>query len=990
MLVVAAGCSIAPPDEGASVSPGSADATASAGSPDTQAPDADADGDGESTPGGVGSADADEASEPLVGEVQAWPLRLGAAAPQQPDPTRLPIDPDVRMGELDNGLRYYARSNDSPGAAVSLRLAVNAGSLQQEVPDSGLAHFVEHMMFNATESWPGNSLLDVLQRIGAEIGPDFNAFTSTNETVYLLDLPTAQPDHVATGFEVLAEWASKATMAQAEVIAEQGVVREEVRLRDEGPTAEIDARFDRAYFAGTPYENADPGGTGEQVLATTRGDVVRYYDRWYRPDNMAIVAVGDMQVDYLVDQITETFSGLVDRGDGAARTDADLSLIDEPIADVLVDPAAGTSFISIDWTVPVWDTGTVGGERLDVIQTLIATMMQARLSERVARGDAALFDPFVGHIPLSRDRALLGLNTSSLDLAEGTTTVLAEFATAASTGFTDEELRRAREDMASVVDQMLVGEATLQDSHYADAYWRHFLVGSDISSTQDQVERLSRLLDDLTVDEVSEHFAWLMQTAAPIVILVGETEADVPTRSELTRAIDEAALGGADAGAYEVLEVDRLVDPGPAGTVLDRQELDETDRESTLLVFANGARVLFAETAIDAGRVSLYARAEGGWSALDPDDALFAQVAVNAASRSGLGSIDALSLGRYMRSSQAWLSPFISETAEGFSGGSSADDLEDLFALVHLRSTAPAVEGPGLEQAKEDARDLLRNVRTDPATALSVEASRLRYDDDPRHVGVVTLDQLDDLDAARALEIYSERFVGVDDLTIAVAGDVDLDTVIDLSERYIATIPAKPADTWLDASPPLPPGVTRSEIEIGPPGSAGAVTMLFSTPIEWNNRSHVTLDLLDQILNQRLFETVREELSATYGGWIGFRRADEPDGTVESQVLIQGDPTRLGEIADAIVGEIDELTSEGPDAEEFDRAVTVLASDYGFITNDDLLDQLHASVNPDAEPLNTDVATSLLESLERDDIRELASQILPLGQRVEVIRRPES
>lgn len=942
----------------------------------------------------TGSTDSDARAEDDDAAVSAWPLALAPVGAPVPDPSVLPVAADVRTGRLDNGLVYFAQSNDSPGSAVSLRLAVNAGSLQQEIPDSGLAHFVEHMMFNGTQTWPGNSLLDALQQIGAEIGPDFNAFTSQNETVYLLDLPTNAPEDVAIGMQILAEWASSATMDDNEIVAERGVVREEIRLRDEGPTADIDTRFDLAYFAGTPYENADPGGISERVLETTRADAVRYYDRWYRPDNMAVVAVGDLDVDDLVGFITDAFTDITDRSDGAPRTDFQVDLIDEPLVEVLVEPAAGTSFISIDWTVPVWDQGTAGGERLSRMQDLIAAMMQTRLRERVARGEADLFDPFVGHLTLNRDRALLGLNTSSLDLAAGTTTVLEEFVIAASEGFSEDELRRAKEDSLSGLDEFEGGLATLQDSFLADRLWWHFLTGSDASGPEELLQRLRAMIDGLDVDQVNTHFSWIMQNAAPIVILVGETEDDVPTRGELIRAIDSAVdvlgTGRGDRESFETIEVDRLVDPGPSVEVIDRSEVDGIDRASTQLLFANGARVLFAESAIDAGGVSLQARAEGGWSALEPEDAELVHVAVNAASRSGLGSLDALSLDRYMRSSQAWLSPFITETVEGFSGGSTADDLEDLFALVHLRSTAASVEGPGLAQAKEDSRDLLRSVRTDPATALSVEATRLRYGDDSRQTGVVSEDQLDGLDAIRALDIYDARFVGVDDLTIAIAGDVELETVIELSERYIATIPAKPADTWLDTSPPIPEGITQSEIEIGPPGSAGAVSMLFSVPTEWDTRRSVMLDLLDQILNQRLFETVREELSATYGGWVAFRRADEPDGTVESQVLIQGDPERLDEIRDAVVGEIAEVATEGPSVDEFDRAVTVLSSDYGFITNGDLIDQLLAAADADEEPLNSSNSAALLRSLERSEIRELAAELLPLDRRIEVFRSPES
>ncbi len=222
------------------------------------------------------------------------------------DSTPLPVDPSVRIGTLENGLAYYLRRNDAPGGSLSVRLAVNAGSLQQAEPTDQMAHFTEHMLFNGTDRYPGNTLDSELRALGAQIGPDLNAFTSFDETVYFLDVPLVG-SNAQTAFTVLREWAGNATMDPNEVIAERGVVREEFRLRVESAGASVQELFDDAYYADTPYDSALPIGTEDQIMTTTAEDTVDFYNRWYRPDLMAVVVVGDLSLDDMENLVAGSF-----------------------------------------------------------------------------------------------------------------------------------------------------------------------------------------------------------------------------------------------------------------------------------------------------------------------------------------------------------------------------------------------------------------------------------------------------------------------------------------------------------------------------------------------------------------------------------------------------------------------------------------------------------------------------------------------------------
>ena len=287
-----------------------------------------------------GSGDSDSTTRPPV------------TAPD-PDPTPLPIDRDYRIGTLDNGLTYLLRTNDSPGATLEIRLLVDAGSAQQVDGSDGSAHFLEHMLFNGTEKYPGNELTAQLQRLGIEFGPEVNAYTSFDETVYILSAATADEGAPEAAFDVLAQWASAATLEPSAVTEEQGVVRDELRQRLESVDGIISNEFDMVYVAGTPYEGHLIIGDAEKVETTTPDTLRAFYDDWYRPDNMAVVVVGDLPLDELEEKVTAYFSDLTARTDTPpVREPIEVEISPEPQAHVVTHPDNSLDNLSLDFPIP--------------------------------------------------------------------------------------------------------------------------------------------------------------------------------------------------------------------------------------------------------------------------------------------------------------------------------------------------------------------------------------------------------------------------------------------------------------------------------------------------------------------------------------------------------------------------------------------------------------------------------------------------------------
>ena len=904
----------------------------------------------------------------------------------EPDPDPTPIEPsdEVRIGTLDNGLTYYVRRNSAPGGSLSLRLVVNAGSLQQTEPESGAAHFLEHMLFNGTERFPGNELSRALERLGVQFGPDLNAYTSLDETVYQLDIVSATDDKVETGFDVLLDWAGAATIDQAATEAERGVVREEIRLRDEGPEGAVSTAFNEAYLGGTVYEGREPGGRADLLLETNADELRTFYDRWYRPENIAIVAVGDLPADRLEEEIVDRFSSFEGRGDDAPeRVEVSVDPIDTPIVDVVTHPELSRRFGSIDYSLTSWDESTIGGERLTLHQELMALMIGNRLRDAVDRGDVVLDEPFVTRFDQNRAQAFLGFNFDAPDLAEGIEYVLTEMRRIEFAGFSDAEYGRAADQIGTALDQALASVDSTQDRTYADTYAGHFLRGDQISSLADTHERLTALLDNDSASDVTDLFRWEMSRAAPIVIAVGPDPSNLPTPEQLDGAIDAADAAVVDDEAREDdVAIETLMDRPDPVEPIETNTIDELGAQEW--VFENGVTVRFFDSNIDANTVNLVATSQGGWSVLPPDDSALAPYAVAAVGDSGLGDHDRLTVRRFLDGSTASLGPYVDETTEGFFGSAGTDDLEVLFQQLHLSVVGPRISDVSLSETVLAAEDQGRRVVGDAGTAAINEVADARFDGDERFLLVPP--PLDGLTAERALDIYTQRLGEVDDLIVAIAGDARPARVKDLAEAYLGTLPAGEADTWVDVRPEPVDQVERRDVVAGSGSATATVVMLYPSSFDVDARTRVELRVFEQIFDGRLLDVVREELGASYGGRALTEAVVAPREGVEVLLFANVDPARGDEILEVVRAQAADLAANGPTAEELDRARSVIQADFDLVNNPQLIEMMLTP--PDEEILTYDRRATLLAEVTQARIRALAATVLPADARVEAIAVP--
>ncbi len=913
--------------------------------------------------------------------------RLDFSVPN-PDSTPIPLDPAVRTGVLDNGLTYFVASNDSPGGKLELRLAVDVGSLQQAVPDAGSAHFLEHMLFNGTEQFPKLTLDDALRGFGMTIGPDINASTWFDETIYQLSLPTSDPAAVATAFDIVREWMSAAAIEPDDVIEERGVVREELRLRDESAGGVINKPILAAYLSNSPYSGREVSGTVEQAETTTADRLRALYEKWYRPDNMAVVAVGDIDVETLEELVRSEFSDLAPGAGDLDSVDRDLPDITEPIVGVVTHPEGPEPRISLDFPLPHWDPATVGGERLRLIEDLINDMLALHLDNAASRGTIDVAQPFGGTFEMVRQRRLFGFNFGGDDQILATEQVLAELNGLLVNGFDAALFDQIAAEYVAGLEQSVASVGSRQDATIAGSLVNHFLEGAEFDTVAATADRLLAVLDDLNVDDLTNHYRYVMSRSAPLVFAVGNDPADVDLEE-----LEAAVASGIEADATSALAVSNVA---PGQDLMERPEaiaavsiesIDSQGVEATKITLANGVVVMFTDSDIAEAQVSLLALSEGGYSLLSADIAPLAVAAVEAAAASGVGDLDVVDLETALSGSVVSVTPFLTRLEEGFAASAGVDDVEAMFQLFHLFVTEPRIDDVAWRDALEQARRSENYYATDPQGTAFSALIDLRYGDNGYRDLYVPASVIEDTDSDVALDLYRQRFGQVDDLVVAIAGDIDLDTIVELAEAYLATLPPGTDDTWVDYTDTQPSGILSATVSAGEDAASAGFDLLFTLEGVPSEQDRAGALLLESILGHRFFSTIREELGASYNGGSAFISVSDPDQPgLELFVTVDGDPDRLDEVHDRVLAELADIASGGISSEEFDDAAAILINELNFVNNGDLIDDLLELSRNDEDAWTLFVRYFAVTDTSRSDVSSLAARLIDLDNRIEIFR----
>ncbi len=823
-----------------------------------------------------------------------------------------PVDPAVRVGSLDNGLRYYVRENGRPEQRAELRLAVNAGSVLEDDDQRGLAHFVEHMAFNGTEHFAKQELVDYLESIGMQFGPDINASTSFDETVYTLTVPTDSAVLVETAFQILEDWAHGIAFDSVEVEKERGVVLEEWRL-GQGAFARIRDKQFPVLFRDSRYAERLPIGLPEIITGADHEALKRFYRDWYRPDLMAVIAVGDFDADSIEGQIRRHFQSLRDPDSPRARSVFDVPEHDEMLFAIASDPELTVSTVSVIYKLPLGQDATLGDYRRSLVERTYNSMLNFRFYE-ITQGSED--PPFLfassdkGRLVRSGEVYSLGAAVRDGEIERGLARILLEGERVSRFGFTEAELERQKADMLRAYERGFMEREKTESNAYAAEYVRAFLVREPIPGIAYEYALVRRFLPGITLTEVNRIARkWISDRNRVILVASPEKEGlKGPVESELAAVFEEVRAAEIRPYQDEAAEGPLLTNLAAPGRIVEESAVDEIGVTEWRL--ENGVRVLLKPTDYKEDQVLFYARSPGGTSLAPDEEYLSAAWAATVVSMGGIGELSAVDLQKRLAGKIVSVGPTVGELQEGLSGNASPQDLETLFQLIYLNFTAPRRDSTAFLSFVSRMRTVLENRSADPeavySDSLSVILSQGHFRRRPP-----TPEMLDEIDLDRALAFYRERFADAGDFVFTFVGSFEPDTIRPLVERYLGALPAAGrAEKWRDVGVEPPAGIIRQVLRKGLEPK-GRTTLVFTGPFEFERRNRYLLQSTVEVLRIMLRETLREDLGGTYGVSVNAAPTRDPKTRYSLRISFGADPERLEELTRAAFVTIDSLAAYG-------------------------------------------------------------------------------
>ncbi len=913
-----------------------------------------------------------------------------AAAPGPLD--SLPTDPAIRAGTLPNGLRYLIRRNAWPENRAELRLVVNAGSMQEDDDQRGLAHFVEHMAFNGTRRFARQTLVDYIERIGMQFGAHLNAGTSFDETTYQLQIPTDTAAVVDTAFLILEEWAHGVTFDSAEVERERGVVIEEWRLGLGADQRMFDKQLP-VLLKGSRYTERLPIGDRGTLETFPREALVRYYRDWYRPDLMGVVVVGDVNVDRIEALIRERFSGLAGPSDPRPRIVFPVPPHAEPLVSIATDAEATGSQITIYEKTPPARTVTVGDLRAGLLQRIDDALLNLRLFALTKQAEPPFIGAGVGggNFVRSADVEVVGVSVRDGGVVEGLTAALSEVERVQRFGYTEAELARAKEEILRGFERAWDERERTPSSRYAGAYVDDLLSGEVSSGIDHDYALAQALLPAITLDELNAS-ARARRSGESQVVLVNAPEsaaAAVPDAAVLLQAI--TAVGETELAAYEEsLDLGPLIDPLPASGRIVSEQSDSVSGTVTWTL-SNGARVILRPTDFQADEILFRAWSPGGASLVTPDAYLNTSLAPTLLGLGGIGRFDVVSLQKRLAGKAVSVTPFIGMTQEGLTGGGSPKDLETLLQLIHLSVTSPRADTAAFQGFTANVRASLANRGSDPETAFQ-DTLQVTLTSHHPLTRPFTVDRVGELDLGQAWSSFQDRFRDAGDFTFLFVGRFDAEVMRPLVEQYLASLPATGrVENWRDPEINAPEGVVERIVRRGVEPKS-QTRIVFTGPLEYGPAARDDLRWLSQVLELRLRETLREDLGGTYGVGVSVSPGRVPREEYTFAIDFGSDPARMEQLVGAVFGEIERLQQAGATAEDLAkvREAELRDTEVNLTRNGYWLQQLaHADVTGEPPVLTLEMMRARVEGLTSDRIREAATRYLDRTRYVRVSLVPE-
>jgi zinc protease len=904
---------------------------------------------------------------------------------------RVPVDSAITVGRLDNGLRYYIRANRRPENRAELRLVVNAGSVLEDDDQRGLAHVVEHMAFNGTKHFAKQEIGAFMESIGMRFGPSLNAFTSFDDTTFVMQVPTDKVGIIDRAFLVMEDWSQNLLFEPQEVDQERGVIIEEWRLR-RGAGARMQDQVLPVLLKGSRYSERVPIGTRESLQTFPHARLTQFYKDWYRPDLMAVVAVGDFDPAVIERLIKEHFTRIPPAAVRRPRPSFDVPGSSGTSFAIVADKEIPAATIAIYNKLPAREQSTVSSYRQRIIDHLYAGMVNDRLAELSQKPNP----PFVA-ANVERSIFVRTLETATLSaivkpdgIEQAVDALLTESERVARYGFTPAEFDREKRNLLRVYEQAVTEKASQDSGSLADEYVRNFLVDESIPGIAWEYEQHQRGLPGITLAEVNALAReWNGDRNRVVVVFAPDQPGlTLPTEAKLASvmaAVDMKRIDPPVNAEHTSVLLPTLPEPGAVVSTKTVPDVGMT--EWTL---SNGVTVVLKPTTLKQDEVVFRAFSPGGTSLAPDRDYVAAMTAAQVMAAGGVGSFDATGLRNALSGKVAVVSPTIGDTREGMSGGGSVKDIETILQLVYLYFTSPRADASIFTVMTDQMRMLLVNRRVMP-DAVFDEMVQTTMTQNHLRARPLSPEIVAEMDLAKSLAFYKDRFADASGFTFVFVGSLNLETLKPLVERYLGALPSlHRKETWKDVGIKPPRGIVERTVTKGIEPK-GRVRLVFSGPFTWTASNRVALETLGEVLEGQLGLVLREEQSGTYGVQVNTETQRFPTPEYQISVDFGCDPARTDALVKTALGEVGKLRLDGPSSNYVADTRQALLRQWETNRQENLflLDEVADSLEFGDDVRGIEDVPRLYRDLTAEVVRDAARQYLDTNNYVRVTLLPE-
>ncbi len=854
----------------------------------------------------------------LVFGIMLFPFAVFA---QQMDYSKaIPFDPSVKTGKLENGLTYYIKKNAKPEKKVDLRLVVNAGSILEENDQQGLAHFMEHMCFNGTKRFPKNQLVDYLQSIGVKFGQHLNAYTSFDETVYFLPIPSDSPEKLEKGFQIIEDWAFNTVLTPEEIDKERGVVLEEYRL-GLGAQKRMLGRYISKMMHESHYAERLPIGQKEILEKFKHQSLINFYKDWYRPNLMSVIVVGDIDVAEMEKKIISHFSSYKNPTKEKPRKFYDVPNHKETFVAVESDKEASSAQVQLiykDYGSPK-PIVNIGDFKNYIVEGLFSTLLNTRLDELTnsATPPFTYGYSYYGGTFARNKKAYQSVAMSQEDKQLSALKVLiTENERAKKFGFTQGELDRSKLEFLASIEKAYNDRDKTNSVNFVGEYQANFLEKEPVPGIEWTYQTMKQLMPLIDLKDVNSLIKDYVKEDNRVIILTGPEKEGLKKVTE-QQVLDALKINTDDIKPYEdaAVATSLIRNEVKPGTIVSRESNAKIGTKT--LVLSNGVKVTYKNTDFKNDEVLFEAVSLGGTNLYSNEDMKKVQFANGALAEAGFSGLKLNDINKFMTGKIARVNPYIGGSTEGLRGNSTPKDLEYLFQMTHAYFTDLNMDVTAFEGYKQKQSAFFNNMASQPSFYFQQEFYTYLNKENPRFNGLIPSEKTwGETDYALAYKKYKERFANAADFEFYFVGNIDDKTMEAYSIKYLASLPATDKkEKAVDLGYRMLKGDLKKVVNKGTDPKSN-VTIMYYGDAKYSAKDAMSMQALGEVLTIKLIEQLRENESGVYGVSARGSMNKVPNGSYSFTIGFPCGPDNAEKLTASALKELQNIIDKGPDEKD--------------------------------------------------------------------------